>query len=40
MDLFVDAGLLVNTFTGEDPVLLPSVEAAKRIPIAYGTWVI
>lgn len=40
VDLFVNAGLLVNTFTGDDPVLLPNTEAAKRIPIAYGAWAI
>ena len=40
VDLFVNAGLLVNTFTGDDPVLLPNTEAAKRIPVAYAAWAV
>ncbi|GMU40576.1 MAG: hypothetical protein AMXMBFR23_14420 [Chloroflexota bacterium] len=40
VDLFVNAGLLVKTFTGDDPVLLPNTEAAKRIPVAYAAWAV
>lgn len=33
VDLFVNAGLLVNAFTGDDPALLPNTEAAKRFQL-------
>lgn len=38
VDLFVNAGLLVNAYSGDDPALLANVEAAKRIPVAYTAW--
>lgn len=38
IDLFVNAGLLSGTFDESDPVLLSNVDAAKRIPVAYGAW--
>ena len=40
LDLFVNAGLLGSKYTGADPVLVSNIEAARRIPIAYGVWAI
>lgn len=40
VDLFVNAGLLVNAYNWEDPGLLSNVEAAQRIPVAYMAWAI
>ncbi|PKN82462.1 MAG: hypothetical protein CVU47_02915 [Chloroflexi bacterium HGW-Chloroflexi-9] len=40
VDLFVNAGLLVNVYDGEDSALLSNVEAAKRIPVAYAVWAV
>jgi hypothetical protein len=40
VDLFVNAGLLANEFTKDDPVLLSGAAAARRIPVAYAAWLL
>jgi hypothetical protein len=40
IDFFLHAGLLAGIYTGESPFLLPPLEAFRRIPIGYLSFLI